>query len=118
MAPAGSSSEANTREYASMIQASCVWVACVARAISGSATFSDDIAATTVASARHTTAVTAPGRVDGVRVRAWFRAWVWAWAWAWAWAWVRRPEPAAAGDGREVRVVVVIVSSLTFRFMI
>jgi len=45
-----------------MIQASWVWEAWVARAMPGSATFSDDIAATTAASARHTTAVTAPGR--------------------------------------------------------
>ena len=46
-----------------MIHASCVWVAWVARAMSGRATFRDDIAATTVASARHTTAVTAAGRM-------------------------------------------------------
>ncbi len=45
-----------------MIHASWVWVAWVAWAMPGSATFSDDIAATTAASARHTTAVTAPGR--------------------------------------------------------
>ena len=45
-----------------MIQASWVWLAWVARAISGSATFREDIAATTAASARHTTAVTAPPR--------------------------------------------------------
>ncbi len=45
-----------------MIHASWVWLAWVARATSGRATFSDDIAATTAASARHTTAVTAPGR--------------------------------------------------------
>ena len=62
MAPAGSSIEANTSEYASMIHASWVWVAWVDRAISGRATFSDDMAATTVARATHTTAVTAPLR--------------------------------------------------------
>ncbi len=45
-----------------MIQASWVWVAWVDRAISGRATFSDDMAATTVARATHTTAVTAPLR--------------------------------------------------------
>jgi len=45
-----------------MTQASWVWLAWVAWATDGSATFSDDIAATTVASARQTTAVTAPGR--------------------------------------------------------
>jgi hypothetical protein len=45
-----------------MIQASWVWLAWVARAMPGSATFSEDIAATTAASARHTTAVVAPGR--------------------------------------------------------
>jgi hypothetical protein len=45
-----------------MIHASWVWVAWVARAMSGRATFSDDIAATTAASARQTTAVTAPER--------------------------------------------------------
>src|SRR5262245_34663609 len=47
-----------------MTHTSSVWVACVARAMSGSATFKDAIAATTAASARHTTAVTAPVR-DG-----------------------------------------------------
>jgi hypothetical protein len=47
-----------------MIQASCVWLAWVALAMPGSATFSDDIAATTAASARHTTTVTAPGRTS------------------------------------------------------
>jgi hypothetical protein len=46
-----------------MIHASWVWLAWVARAMPGSATFSDDIAATTAASARHTTAVTAPERM-------------------------------------------------------
>ena len=40
-----------------MIHDSCVWLAWVSRAMSGSATLSDAIAATTVASARHTTAV-------------------------------------------------------------
>ena len=45
-----------------MIHASWVWVAWVDRAISGRATFSDDMAATTVARATHTTAVTAPLR--------------------------------------------------------
>jgi hypothetical protein len=45
-----------------MTQASRVWLAWVAWAMAGSATFSDDIAATTAASARQTTAVTAPGR--------------------------------------------------------
>src|SRR5215472_9575146 len=45
-----------------MIHASWVCVACVARAMPGRATFSDDMAATTVASARHTTRVTTPGR--------------------------------------------------------
>jgi len=45
-----------------MIHVSWVWVAWVDRAISGRATFSDDMAATTVARATHTTAVTAPLR--------------------------------------------------------
>ena len=45
-----------------MTQASCVCEAWVAWATDGSATFSDDIAATTAASARQTTVVTAPGR--------------------------------------------------------
>ena len=45
-----------------MTQASWVWVAWVARAMSGRATFRDDMAATTAARARQTTAVTAPGR--------------------------------------------------------
>src|SRR5260370_376086 len=49
-----------------MIHASWVWVAWVAWAMPGSATFSDDIAATTAASATHTTAVTAPGRAATV----------------------------------------------------
>jgi hypothetical protein len=98
---------------ASMIQASWVWVACVARAISGRATFSDDIAATTAASARHTTAVTAPG--GRVRVGRW--VWVWGPAGVWgpAWVWGRPGSgrcAAWAGPGR--RVVVVIVGSLTF----
>ena len=43
-----------------MIQASWVCVACVLRAMSGSATFSDAIADTTVARATQTTARTAP----------------------------------------------------------
>ena len=43
-----------------MIQASWVWLACVLRAMSGSATFSDAIAETTAARATQTTAVTAP----------------------------------------------------------
>ena len=45
-----------------MIHASSVWVAWVDRAISGRATFSADMAATTAARAMHTTAVTAPLR--------------------------------------------------------
>ncbi len=45
-----------------MIHASWVWVAWVDQAISGRATFSDDMAATTAARATHTTAVTAPLR--------------------------------------------------------
>src|SRR5579862_3198870 len=98
-----------------MIQANWVWVAWVARAISGSATFSDDIAATTVASARHTTAVTAPGRVPvGVGVPWSGRPVVE----VWVPVCVRLLGRPAAGDGPEARVVVVIVSSLTFRFMI
>src|SRR5579862_2076637 len=109
MAPAGSSSEANTREYASMIQASWVWVACVARAISGSATFSDDIAATTAASARHTTAVTAPGRE---RAWVWVLAWVWVRACVWVRAWVLVLVPGwpAAADGPG-GVLVIVVNS-------
>jgi hypothetical protein len=51
-----------------MIQDSCVCVAWVERAISGIATFNEDIAAVTAASARQTTAVTAPWRT--VRVSA------------------------------------------------
>ena len=43
-----------------MTHASWVWVAWVSRAISGSATFSDAIAATTAASATQTTAVITP----------------------------------------------------------
>ena len=43
-----------------MIQDSSVCEAWVDRAIEGMATFSDDIAAITAASAMHTTAVTAP----------------------------------------------------------
>ena len=42
-----------------MIHVSCVSLAWVDLAMSGNATFSDDIAATTAASAMHTTAVTA-----------------------------------------------------------
>ncbi len=62
IAPAGSSRDANARLYASMIQASLVCEACVSVAIEGSATFSDDIADTTVASARQVTASTRPCR--------------------------------------------------------
>ena len=56
-----------------MIQASWVELAWVARAIPGSATFSDDIAATTAARARQTTPVTTAGRMleaDSVGGRA------------------------------------------------
>src|SRR3984957_9759807 len=48
-----------------MIQDSWVCEACVERAMSGSATFSEDIAATTAASATQTTAVIAPWRDAG-----------------------------------------------------
>ena len=59
-APAGSSRAANASEYASMIHDSSVCEACVDFAMSGIATFSEDIAATTAASARQTTAVIGP----------------------------------------------------------
>ncbi len=45
-----------------MTQASWVWEAWVARATPGSATFSEDTAATTAARARQTTAVMTAGR--------------------------------------------------------
>ena len=57
MAPAGSRRAAKTSEYASITHSNWVWVACVLRAMSGSATLSDDMAATTVAKAMQITAV-------------------------------------------------------------
>ena len=59
MAPPSSSSEAKTSAYASITHVSWVWLARVSRANDGSATFSDDTAETTVASARQVTARTA-----------------------------------------------------------
>jgi hypothetical protein len=53
MAPAGSRSPAKTSAYASTIHCSCVVDAPVARAMSGSATFSDDTALTTAPSEMH-----------------------------------------------------------------
>ena len=70
-APAGRSRDAKASEYASITQTSSVCEAWVSRAMSGSATFSDAIAATTAARARQTTAVITPwrGERDDCRFR-------------------------------------------------
>ena len=59
--PPGHSNAANASEQASIAHTRSVWVAWMYCAMSGSATFSGAIAATTAAKARETTAITRPG---------------------------------------------------------